>query len=296
MLKSMTAYSRSILVVPQGRFVVELQSVNRKFLEVNTFLPKSLIRFDSDIKKWIGQKVHRGQINARVSVVFDQVESTKVKPNIALARQIKAAWEQIADQLALPVSQFSLEMLQGEEGLLLYEEELQSDEPIKESLNLLFAQALAQLVDMKTREGQALQDDISLRLSKLKGLIDVISHKAPVAVKKYREKLHQKMQDALLALTIREDDERLMKEVYLFADKADIAEEITRFMSHLSQLNLMLCCEEEGMGKTIEFLIQELNREINTIGSKSSDAEIAGLVIEVKRELERIREQLQNVE
>jgi len=292
----MTAYSRSVLIVPLGRFVVELQSVNRKFLEVNTFLPRALIRFDGDIKKWVGQAVHRGLVNVRVNVAFDQVASTMVVPNLPLAAQLKDAWSQIAQHVGLPDTQLSLSLLSKEEGILLYDEELQDEEQIREALSTVTTQALAQLVQMKIREGAALQADILQRLQILKSAIDTITQRAPDAVKKYREKLLIKLQESLLQLPLSENDERLMKEVCLFADKVDIAEEITRFNSHLQQFHLILNKDQEGVGKTLEFLVQELNRETNTIGAKASDPEIARLVIEIKSELERIREQIQNVE
>ncbi len=296
MLKSMTAYSRSILVVPLGRFVVELQSVNRKFLEINTFLPKLLIRFDGAIKKWIGEKVLRGQVNVRLSVAFNQGTSSIVVPNLPLVIQLKSAWDQIADALEIPAGQFSLSLLAEEEGILTHEDEIQDEELIKDALKSLFLQALDQLLQMKLREGEALQSDILQRLDKLKAAIGRITEKAPDAVQKYKEKLLLKMQEVLKAVSVNENDERLMKEICLFADKVDIAEEITRFNSHLAQFNEMINSQQEGLGKTLEFLVQELNREINTIGSKSADVEIARLVIDVKAELERIREQIQNVE
>lgn len=296
MLKSMTAYSRSILIVPLGRFVVELQSVNRKFLEINTFLPKLLLRFDADIKKWIGERVQRGQVNVRLNVAFNEGTSSVVVPNLPLARQLKDAWDRIAEDLNVPSTQFSLNLLAEEEGILTHEDEIQDEPAIKNALQELFAQALLQLQQMKLREGAALQEDIQFRLKKLKQCIDQITVKAPEAVKKYKEKLLLKMQEALKATSIAEDDERLMKEICLFADKGDITEEITRFNSHLVQCTELLNSSKEGIGKTMEFLVQELNREINTISSKSSDVEIARLVIDVKAELERIREQIQNVE
>lgn len=296
MLKSMTAYSRSISVGPLGRFVVELQSVNRKFLEVNTYLPKTLLRFDADIKKWIGQQVLRGQINVRLSATFDQVKAAVVKPNLPLAAQLKSSWDQIAKHLGISPAEFSLGLISSQEGLLEYEEELDCEGEVKEALCALFSRALEQLAEMKLREGAALQADISQRLESLKRAIDIIEAKAPESVKKYREKLQQKLQEALAGLAISDNDERLLKEVCLFADKVDVAEEITRFNSHLGQFRVLLDDARHGVGKTLEFLVQELNREVNTIGSKSADVEIARLVIDIKAELERIREQIQNVE
>lgn len=296
MLKSMTAYSRVLSVIPLGRFVLELQSVNRKFLEVNTVLPRSLACFDSEIKKWIANKVHRGQVNVRLSVAFNQAASGAVRPNLALAAQLKSSWDQIADHLGVERSSFSLDLLVREEGLLLYDEELQDADAIKEALEELVSKALDQLMEMKGREGLSLKDDIEQRLEKLKNSIDLIAQKAPNAICKYKTKLLQKVQETMSAVSISDGDERILKEVCLFADKVDIAEEITRFHSHLAQFKQILAQSSESVGKTIEFLVQELNREANTIGSKSADLDISGHVIKIKTELERIREQIQNVE
>lgn len=292
----MTAYSRSVLTTSLGRFVVELQSVNRKHLEINTFLPKTLYCFDSDIKKWVAHVVRRGQVNIRVSAAFEQQSAAIVKPNLCLAAQLKASWDEIASHLQLTPSPFPLQLLAEEEGILFYEDVLQDEELVRESLSSLFAQALNQLVAMKLKEGEALHNDIATRLSRLKVFIDKIVHKAPDAIKKFREKLAAKLHEALAAWAPTENDDRLIREVCLFADKVDIAEEITRFNSHLDQFGQVLDSDEEGVGKTLEFILQELNREANTIGSKSADVEISRLIIEIKSELERIREQIQNVE
>lgn len=296
MLKSMTAYSRSVMATPLGRFVVELQSVNRKHLEISTHLPKSLVRFDSDIKKWVAQVVYRGQVNVRLSVAFDEAVSTVVKPNLLLASQFKSAWDEIAETLQVPLDQFNLQLLAGEEGLFFYEDAVQHDEQVREVLRALFDQALDGLVLMKRTEGEALQVDISQRLHNLENIIIQVGQKAPSAPGKYREKLMIKLQEVLATPINQEHDERLLKEVFLFADKIDITEEITRFHSHLNQFNLMMETDQKGIGKTLEFILQELNREINTVGSKSADVEISRLVIEIKGELGRIHEQIQNVE
>ncbi len=176
MLKSMTAFGRACLTSPLGRFVVEIQSVNRKHLEVNTFLPRELVRFDPDIKNWVAARVARGNINIKVFVAFEKESPVVVTPNIPLARQIKDAWDLIADALQLPESDhFSLSMLVREPGVLLYDEELKEEAAWREDLKQAIEQALVQLVEMKVREGAALQADISQRLQILRGAIDHIA-------------------------------------------------------------------------------------------------------------------------
>lgn len=295
MLKSMTAYGRSSLATPFGRFTVEIQSVNRKHLEINTMLPSEFFRFDSDIKKWISSVVGRGQVNVKIRVIFEKTSPLTVLPNLALAGQIQKAWHELGASLGLDIDDKRLiQILSATENILLYDDDLQYEQEYKEILHQVVEQALAQLLLMKNNEGRALYEDISARLAILSKIIKQIAEKAPGATTRYREKLQERMQEALGASI--ENEERILREVCVFADKIDIAEELTRFDSHLIQMSALLNSGNQAVGKTLEFLIQELNREINTIGSKSSDVDVSRYVIEIKTELERIREQIQNIE
>lgn len=295
MLKSMTAYGRACVISPLGRFSVEIQSVNRKHLEINTFLPKEFVRFDTDIKKWIALKVGRGQINVKVSVVFEVFSPLTITPNIPLAKQIKTAWDKIAQELNLPEDQgFKLDFLANESEILLYDENFQDEEQYRQTLNDAISQALEELIVMKTREGNILYQDIKNRLDRLSILIKEIALKAPGATQRYRQRLIERIEEVLRGSV--ENEERILREVSIYAERIDIAEELTRFESHLKQVDELIHSNAQGIGKTMEFLVQELNREINTIGSKSSDIEVARHVVDIKSELERIREQIQNVE
>lgn len=293
MLKSMTAYARASIKKEIGRFVVEIQSVNRKFLEITTHLPHELIRFDGEIKKWVGESVARGQIHFKLFVDFDRHTPVAVKPNIPLIRQIKDAWDKIAEDLGTE-SKFSLDLLKDEKGVLLYTEEFEDEEIYREAIKEAVDIALKELMVMKQVEGIALSHDIKLRIELLQKSIDQIELLAPNSTVKFREKLLSKLNEFLQGVV--ENEERILREVCLFAEKVDIAEEITRFNSHLKQFTDLLNSESGTIGKTLEFLLQEINRETNTIGSKASNVEVSRLVIEIKSELERIREQIQNVE
>lgn len=295
MLKSMTAYGRSCVISPLGRFSVEMQSVNRKHLEIQTTLPNEFLRFDSDVKKWISAVVGRGQVNVKIHVYFEEKGPLNVLPNIALATQIQKAWNELADSLRINIDDKGLvNVLARTEGIMLFDEELNDEEEYKKLLHRAVDEALQQLSVMKNKEGKALYEDISGRLGTLSKLIKQIAEKAPGATTRYREKLKKSLEEVFEASI--ENEERLLREVCVFADKIDIAEELTRFDSHLVQMDHLLKSGNQAVGKTLEFLIQELNREINTIGSKSSDADVSRWVIEVKTELERIREQIQNIE
>lgn len=295
MLKSMTAYGRSCVIFPLGRFSVEIQSVNRKHLEINTSLPNEFLRFDADLKKWISEVVGRGQVNVKVRVFFEKESPLTVVPNVALATQIQKAWKELAASLKIAIEEKGLlDVLSRTENILLYSEELQDEQEYKKALKGSVEQALMQLLEMKNKEGQVLYEDISARLHTLQLLIKHIAVKAPGATLKYREKLLERLKEVLGASI--ENEERVLREVCVYADKIDIVEELTRFNSHLQQARHLLDSKEQAIGKNLEFLLQELNREVNTIGSKSSDVDIARCVIEIKTELERIREQIQNIE
>lgn len=289
----MTAYGRTSFHSNIGDFVVEIQSVNRKFLEINMTLPKELSWAEIDLKKLLLHHIYRGQITVKISVAYENTSPLIVHPNLPLARQIKNAWDTIAKQLNLDVD-FDLNLLANVEDILLYEDNLQEEDRYLHVLKEAVLQALEKFNRMKLQEGTALQADILERTNQMRQWIKLIEHKAPLVSKKYRDKILNRLQE--LTTTNAETDERLLKEVALFAEKVDITEEITRFFCHLTHFEELIQSEQTHIGKTLEFVLQELNREINTIGSKASEIEISRVVIDVKSELERIREQIQNVE
>ncbi len=294
MLKSMTAYGRASLNTKVGHFVVEIQSVNRKFLEVNVFLPRELSQFDIELKKWLLPYLARGQVTIKVNVTFEGAVPFLVRPNLPLARQLKEAWEEIARELKLDVDEFRLSLLQQTEGLLSYEENREEEENYRAYLKQALEVALKGFLHMKTQEGSVLQADIAQRLEKMRQFLQMIEQKMPFATKKYREKLIARLNELVPGHI--ENEERILREIALFAEKIDITEELTRFYCHLTHFEELIHSTTLSVGKTLEFVLQELNREINTIGSKSSDLDIARAVIDIKSELERIREQIQNIE
>lgn len=295
MLKSMTAYGRATIAAPLGHFTAEIQSVNRKHLEIHTYLPKELTRFDSDVRKWISEAVNRGQINVKINACFELESPVVVKPNLSLARQIKGAWDAIANDLGLdPAKSFNLSLLKNETGILLYEEDLKNEDEVRSVLKKAIEEALNPFLEMKQVEGHALYLDIAKRLKRLEEAIQKINSKASGATDKFRQKLIDRIEEVLPGKV--ENEERILREIALYAEKIDIEEEITRFNSHLKQVDSLIQSKSGSIGKSFEFLLQELNREANTIGSKTSDVEVSHLVVSMKSELERIREQIQNIE
>lgn len=295
MLKSMTAYGRSSIKVDVGHIVIEIQSVNRKHLEIAVVLPKELELFDIEIKKWISALVHRGSVAVKVIASFESKVPFIVQPNLPLAKQIKEAWDKIAQHLHLQDEEFNLSLLASVPDILIIEENYEYEELYRQHLKAAVEVALKGFMQMKIKEGALLQIDLNNRLIHIHKTMQNIEKRTPYASQKYRDKLMARLEE--LAPGHVENEERILREVALFAEKIDITEEITRFFCHLTRFEeLMLSTDTHAIGKTLEFILQELSREINTIGSKSSDMEIARLVIDIKSELERIREQIQNIE
>lgn len=293
MLKSMTAYGRGSLNTKVGHFLIEIQSVNRKFLEINAILPRELSPFDTDLKKWLSPYVARGQVTVKGYASFEDFVPFVVRANLPFARQLKKAWMEMAKELSVDET-FNLSWLKGTERLLLFEENRQEEENCRQFLKQAFELALKNFLEMKAQEGALLQVDVESRLKKMDDAMHLIEQKSSCATNRYRDKLMARLEELLPGHV--ENAERILREVALFAEKLDITEEITRFYCHLTHFKELLQSEALSVGKTLEFVLQELNREVNTIGSKSSEIEIARTVIEIKSELERIREQIQNVE
>ena len=289
----MTAYGRKFQDTEIGTFLVEIQSVNRKFLEVNILLPKEFFHFEEALRKLVSSKVTRGQVSVKISVVFKSDSPLVVKPNLVLARQIFSAVEELKKEFQLTES-MNWQTLLSQPDILSYQVDDAKEKKYYEVLEEVFLKALQDFLHMKQVEGISLQNDILARLDLLQKLITAIESKTPNAANKYRLKLTERLNELFSDAVANED--KILREIALFAEKIDISEEITRFKSHLIQFQKFLLSEEFSIGKTLDFIIQELNREVNTINSKSSDLEITQNALAIKSELEKIREQIQNVE
>jgi uncharacterized protein (TIGR00255 family) len=294
MFKSMTAYGRSSLKVDVGHIVVEIQSVNRKHLEINVQLPKELALFDIEIKKWISGLVHRGSVSVKISAAFESKVPFLVLPNLPLAKQMKKAWDEIAQHLQLNGDEFDLSLLAAVPDILILEENYEYEDLYRHHLKESVEGALKGFMQMKIKEGNILQADINSRLIKIHKTMQLIEERVPYATQKYRDKLIARLEEVLPGHI--ENEDRILREIAVYAEKIDITEEIIRFFCHLTRFEELMLSDTQTVGKTLEFILQELSREINTIGSKSLDIDIARYVIDIKSELERIREQIQNIE
>lgn len=293
MLKSMTAFGRANIATPNGSFIIEIHSVNRKTLDVAINVPREILFADIEIRKWLTETVKRGRVLVRVTRDAKAQNLESALPDLNMLKKLKQKWEEYAKELGLdqPISlQFLTEQMQR----------LSLDEGVLEEASFLaefkkgFDQALSELGKMKDTEGKALGEDIKLRLKLIAKALIEIEKLAPDASKKYREKILVKIKE-LSALT-QDDEDKVARETMIYAEKVDITEEVTRLKSHISQFEEYCSSTEKRIGRTLDFLIQEMNREVNTIGSKSQEIEISKNVLNIKSELEKIREQVQNIE
>lgn len=292
MLRSMTAYSRFTKEMTQGRWTIEIHSVNRKMLDLNIYLPREFLYLELDLRKWIAEYVQRGQITVRLHSNDGTLEKG-VRHTLSLLKTLKAEWEGAARQLGYdPNKEISLQFLMHQMKEISHVEVEEQD--LKEDLKDLLRKALEQFIVMKEKEGLLLAEEIDKRISLIQEALEKIITRSSNVTDHYLQKLKSRLQEALGSSE--ELQERLFREAALLAEKLDIAEECSRLGIHLQQLKALLESKEKSVGKTMDFLVQEINREINTMGSKSADSDITHLVVSMKSELEKIREQLQNVE
>lgn len=296
MIKSMTAYGRASLESDLGLFVVELHSVNRKMLDITAALPKELLRFDIEIRKWIAESLERGQVTIRL--IFEARETGKVKEEWITARLAAAKhfWGQVATQLGLDASKevnlkFLLDRALETEGA----GSTMDEASVLPLLKQILEHGLSQLLEMKIREGGILALDLEKRLLQIEEWIAIIDQRREEPVKKYKKKIEERLQDWFSIEN--ELKERVGKEVALLSEKMDVTEELVRLRSHIQQFfEIIRSNSKKSVGRTLDFLAQEMGREINTLGVKAQDTEIVQYVIKIKSELEKIREQVQNIE
>lgn len=289
-LVSMTGFGRAEREAPFGKILVEVQSVNRKFLEISFSLPKEWLRFEPELRKRVGEWVLRGSVSVRVQRASNQSGVENSLPDPHKLRSLKEGWEALAQSVGYPKGVIDFPFLVASaEGVTGYAAQEADLSFLLEALGA----ALEAHTTMRREEGRYLAADIEARLGKIGTLLASVECRSPNATEKMRQKLKERI-EALFSSSVELDD-RLLREVALFAERVDISEEIVRLKSHLAQYQEM---KKKGgaAGRGIDFLIQEMGREVNTIGSKSVDAEIAHEVVEMKSELEKIREQVQNIE
>ena len=290
----MTGYGRGDCSQDGFKITVELSSVNRKQSEISVNLPRELELLEAPIRDRANRHIARGRLTVRVSLHAGGGRSAaRMHLNVPLAKSYARELSRLAKQLKLP-GVVTLDQLARAPGVLQTDAELAVEEDLWPAVEKALAKALAQMVRMREREGAHLARDLAKRMGMMRRAVAQIQKHAPAVAERYRQQLIERIKNAGLAAP-GADDERLLKEVVYFADRSDISEELTRLRSHFQQFE---DCRKskEPVGRMLDFLAQEINREVNTIGSKANNSLISREVVTLKAELEKFREQAQNVE
>ena len=291
-MNSMTGYGRGEAARGGAKFTVEISTVNRKQAELSLYLPRELDALESRARDEINAKVSRGRIAARVQWTAKSGDRAQVEIDRNLAKEYAKEYRKLATDLKLG-GEVSLDTILRAPGVLQTSEEELDVESLWTPLRTAVRAALKELLAMRAREGANLKKDLQKRIDALQKSVKAVKRQAPKTVRRHREALLDRLNQSGLDLKL--DDERVLKEVALFADRIDITEELTRLESHFGQF-ADYAKSKGPVGRTLDFLSQEMNREVNTIGSKANDPVVSRLVVAMKSELEKFREQVQNVE
>lgn len=292
MLKSMTGYGRGEAEACDRKFTVELKSVNHRFSEVVVRMPRVMSALEDSIRRIIQQRIGRGRVDGFISMEETEQKGKRVKVDKELALAYHNAMKDLQQWLPLK-GEIELRDMINLPNLMEVEEPEEDIQQWWPGIEKALNQALDQLIQMRAVEGAKLAADIKKRLANIQDLSRKIHQRAPLVVEDYRERLKQRIAEWQLQGVVEEN--RLAAEVAIFAERSNITEEIVRLNSHLEQMDICLQ-STDPVGRKLDFILQEMNREINTIGSKANDLEIGNAVISVKSELEKIREQVQNIE
>jgi uncharacterized protein (TIGR00255 family) len=292
MLKSMTGFGRTEGDTTLGKLIVESRSVNHRYCDINLKLPKRLSLFENRIKEIVRSQVSRGRID--VSLRLDNLGEEKVQLSVDLdlAEQYYRVLHDLKEKLQLK-DEVTLNLLAGAKDLITAKEESGDIEPYWQEILPILMQSFRNMDDMKRLEGESLTRDLQQRLEYIATQLQMIKQQFPSRLKALLTRLHDRVRSLLEGMEI--DPSRFQQEVALLAERTDITEEIVRAESHLAQFGTLL----EGnqpVGRKMDFLLQEIHREVNTVSAKVNDAEISQRVVEIKSELEKIREQVQNIE
>ena len=292
MVKSMTGYGRKKAENDQREVTVEIKSVNHRYLDLNIKVPRIYSFLEEAVKSAVSSRVSRGKVDVFVSVFTKDGKDVKVTPNLELIREYVEALRQVRDTFGLADDISTMGVAQMPDALSIDKEE-PDNEAVQQQVLEVVGQALEEYDAMRRAEGARLCQDIVQRAGRIGQLVDHVEERSPQTVEEYRKRISARMQELLGDTEIAE--QRILAEAALFADKVSVTEEIVRLRSHLAQLNTMLSADT-AVGRKLDFLVQEMNREANTIGSKANDYELAQTVVEIKAEIEKIREKIQNIE
>lgn len=292
MFKSMTGYGRAQELLDGMNITVEIKSVNSRYLEFSPRIYKAYSFLEDKLKGYVSSLISRGKVECSVQIDALQTDDVIVEVNESLAAGYTRAIKSIAEKLGLE-DDFTVSQLARHSDIFTVRKAPADEDKIWEDVKKVLQSATESFIEMRAAEGEKLREDILSRADLIIKYVEFIEKRSPETVKEYNEKLLQRMRELLSDAEI--DRQRLLTEAAVFADKIAVAEETVRLRSHIDQLR-KFAEAREPIGRKLDFLVQEMNREANTIGSKANDIEIAGTVINIKAEIEKIREQVQNVE
>jgi uncharacterized protein (TIGR00255 family) len=293
LIKSMTAFGRGEYDLNNTLFSVEIKTLNNRYKEIIIRMPNSLQALEEEIKTQISSRIRRGRVEVSLQVgKKDKENNYALDLNIPLLKSYMNIFQRMSDEFGLNEPIRPEYLCQVKDMIIMKPEEADPLES-RTCVNKALGQAIDSLDIMRGQEGKAIEDDFSLRLDLIEMHLEVIEERAPIVVNEYKEKLKNRIE--ALSEDIQVDEGRLAQETAIFASRCDITEETVRTRSHLNQFRNYMSMDD-SIGRRLDFLTQELNREINTISAKASDSLISARAVEVKAELEKLREQIQNVE
>ena len=294
MLKSMTGFGRGECFDENRRFIVEMKAVNHRYNEVVIRMPKKFGSLEDKIRKQVTNSLSRGRID--VFVTAD--EYSEGKRNVVVDKELAVGYhkalQELAGMLSIPPHE-NVSLLTSFPDVLKVEEVHEEAITFWPNLSVAVDAAIQNLMTMRQEEGANIYQDLMMRIDKLQGLVAQVEVNAPNVWKQYRNSLLDRMRDLLAEVGSEPDESRLLQECAIFADRTNFTEELVRLQSHFNQFRSSLALQEP-VGRKLDFFVQEMNREANTIASKANDVSIANIVIDIKSEIEKVREQIQNVE
>ena len=292
MIKSMTGYGRAAQTIAGMAVTVEIKSVNHRYFEFSSRTPRAYGFLDEKLKSFVQSAVSRGKVECSVQIESLEEAEVQVHLNASLAQGYLQAFSELAVRFGLE-NDTRVSTLSRYSDIFSIHKAEADEEKIWDAVRTVTAQALDRFVEMRVREGERLRADVLSRADAILSHVEYIESRSPETVREYNEKLLARMQTVLESTQV--DEQRILLEAAIYADKVAVAEETVRLRSHIDQLREFFNAKE-AVGRKLDFLVQEINREANTIGSKAQDVEIARRVIDVKAEVEKIREQIQNIE
>ena len=294
MTKSMTGFGRSEYSDGKRNIICEIKSVNHRYSDISVKMPRRYSFAEDKIKQTIKEKLSRGKVDVSISVENVTENDVTIKLNRLAANQYYENLKELKDEFALS-GDINLGLLAGMPDVLKAVPDVDDEEELTKAILIPVSEASINLESMRAIEGARLAEDLLNKGDNIKSILDKIEERAPLVVRDYTDKLRERIA-VLLDGAVEVPEDRILVEAAIFADKCAIDEEITRLNSHLAQLKTILTGTESTVGKKLDFLVQEMNREANTIGSKANDITITNHMLNIKAEIEKIREQVQNIE